>query len=77
MEPAGLNVGVLGLTGLFNNAVDYFEYIQIGRYFGRSYQTSLLELGNAKLRLLQWGQSFGLSSEVGGMQFLPQNLGSA
>jgi Prion-inhibition and propagation len=30
MEPVGLTVGVIALAGLFNNAVDSFEYIQLG-----------------------------------------------
>ena len=76
MEPAGLTVGVLALAGLFNNTVDCFEYVQIGRCFGQSYQTSLLKLDNAKLRLSRWGQSIGLSGELGGVQSLPQTLGS-
>ena len=77
MEPVGLTVCVLGLAGLFNNAVDCFKYVQIGRCFGQSYRTSLLKLDNTKLRLSRWGQSIGLSGEVGGVQSLPQILGSA
>lgn len=60
MEPAGLTVGVLALAGLFNNAVDCFEYVQIGRNFGKSSQTSLVKLGNTQLRLSRWGKSVGL-----------------
>lgn len=29
MEPAGLTVDVLAIAGLFNNAVDCFEYVQV------------------------------------------------
>jgi hypothetical protein len=51
MEPVGLTVGVIALAGLFNNAVDSFEYIQLRRNFGEDFQTSLLKLDNARLRL--------------------------
>ncbi|KAL8823652.1 MAG: hypothetical protein Q9191_005666 [Dirinaria sp. TL-2023a] len=77
MEPAGLTVGVLTVAGLFNNAVDCFEYVQIGRSFGQRYQNGLLKLDGARLRLSRWGQSVGLSGELEDTQSLPQVLGSA
>jgi hypothetical protein len=60
METAGLAVGVIALAGLFNNAVDCFDYLQIGRSLGRDYHTGLLKLDVAKLRLTRWGQAVGL-----------------
>ncbi|EFQ97060.1 hypothetical protein MGYG_00104 [Nannizzia gypsea CBS 118893] len=60
MEPAGLAVGVLALAGLFNNAVQCFEYIQLGRGFGSKFQTCQLRLDCAQLRLSRWGRSLGL-----------------
>lgn len=65
MEPAGLAVGVVALAGLFNNAVDCFEYVQLGRSFGTNFQTSLLKLDNARLRLSRWGAAVGLSGDLG------------
>jgi hypothetical protein len=76
MEPVGLTVGVIALAGLFNNAVDSFEYIQLGRNFGKDFQTSLLKLDNARLRLSRWGQSIGLSGDLRDVQSLQQRLGS-
>jgi hypothetical protein len=70
MEPVGLTVGILGLAGLFNNAVDCFEYVQLGRNFGSNFQTSVLKLDNARLRLSRWGQSVGLSTKVEDVQSL-------
>jgi hypothetical protein len=64
MEAGGLVVGIVALTGLFNNAVDCFEYVQLGRSFGTNFQTSLLKLDNARLRLSRWGQAVGLSGEL-------------
>lgn len=70
MEPAGLTVGVFALAGLFNNAVDCFEYVQLGRNLGKDFQTSLLKLDNARLRLSRWGEAVRLSSEVAEVQSL-------
>lgn len=64
MEAAGLAVGVVALAGLFNNAVDCFEYVQLGRSFGTNFQTSLLKLDNARLRLSRWGAAVGLSGDL-------------
>ncbi|GME31684.1 uncharacterized protein LTHEOB_3110 [Neofusicoccum parvum] len=57
MEPAGLAVGVVGIAALFNNAVECFEYIQLGRNFGKDFGTSQLKLDNARLRLSRWGEA--------------------
>ncbi|KAF2734182.1 hypothetical protein EJ04DRAFT_512682 [Polyplosphaeria fusca] len=64
MEPVSLAVSVGALAGLFNNAVDCFEYVQLGRSFGTDFQTSLLKLDNARLRLSRWGQAVGLSGNL-------------
>ena len=77
MEPTGLAVGVLAIAGLFNNAIDCFEYVQIGRNFGQGYQTGLLKLDGARLRLSRWGQAVGLSCELKDTQSLSQALESA
>ncbi|CAG5140179.1 uncharacterized protein ALTATR162_LOCUS652 [Alternaria atra] len=65
MEGAGLAVGIAALAGLFNNAVDCFEYVRLGRAFGTNFQTSLLKLDNARLRLSRWGESVGLDGDFG------------
>ncbi|KAB8227377.1 prion-inhibition and propagation-domain-containing protein [Aspergillus alliaceus] len=46
---------------LFNDAVQSFEYIQMGANFGHSFQMSLLKLDVVRLRLTRWGQSVGLA----------------
>ncbi|KAI9674384.1 MAG: hypothetical protein M1822_009062 [Bathelium mastoideum] len=75
-EAAGLAVGVIALTGLFNNAVDCFELIQLGRNFGKSFQTSQLKLDNARLRLSRWGESLDLSNNTASAQSLKDKFGS-
>lgn len=77
MEAAGLATGVIALAGLFNNAVDCFEYVQLGRDFGSSFQTSVLKLDDARLRLSRWGESVGLSGDLKDGLALQQTLVSA
>lgn len=76
MGVTGLAVGVVALANLFNNAVDFFEYIQLGRNFKRDFQTNLLRLDGARLRLSRWGQSVGLSSDTQDQHVLHQALPS-
>ncbi|KAM7189387.1 heterokaryon incompatibility protein s [Rhypophila sp. PSN 637] len=57
MELAGLVIGGVSLAGLFTTCVDCFEYIQLGRQFGRSYQTAVLRLDLLKLRLSRWASA--------------------
>lgn len=61
---AELAISVLGLASLFNNAIDWFEYIYIAKNFGLRLQTNLLKLDNAQLRLTRWGDAVGISGDV-------------
>lgn len=70
VDLAGLTTGVVALAGMFNNAVDCFEYIQFGRYFVKDLRVNLLKLDNAGLRLSRWGESMGLSRDLEGAQAL-------
>jgi hypothetical protein len=70
-EPIGLALGVAGLAGLFSNVIDCFEYIHIGKTFGGNFQTSLLKLDNAMLRLSRWGEAVGLSGRIYDASALP------
>jgi hypothetical protein len=54
MAEAGLVIGAVSFAGLFTNCVDCFEYVQLGRSFGRDYQRALLRLDIVKLRLSRW-----------------------
>jgi hypothetical protein len=56
-ETAGLVIGAVSLTTIFTSCVDCFEYIQLGRNFGKDYQRSLLKLDIAKLRLSRWADA--------------------
>ncbi|KAF9730016.1 hypothetical protein PMIN06_012947 [Paraphaeosphaeria minitans] len=75
-EAAGLVAGVVALAGLFNNTVECFEFVQLGRSFGKSFQTSQLKLDNARLRLSRWGKSLGLDDDVRDTVSLQGHFGS-
>ncbi|KAJ5828876.1 uncharacterized protein N7525_007129 [Penicillium rubens] len=60
-EAAGLAIGIVSLETTFDNVIDCFEYIHLGKAFGADSQDCLLRLDNAKLRLSRWGEAVGLS----------------
>ena len=76
MEPAGLAVGVFAIAGLFNNAVNCFEYVQLGQNFEEDFTTCILKLDDAKLRLSRWGQAVGLNGDLRNTKELNQIFSS-
>jgi Prion-inhibition and propagation len=60
MEPVSFSLGAVGLVGTFVACVDCFEYIRIGRSLGTDYQTAIVKLDLARLRLTRWGRSVGI-----------------
>ena len=56
-EPFGITAGAVGIAAAFTACVDCFGYVQLGRHFGRDFQTDLLVLSCARLRLTRWGQA--------------------
>lgn len=56
VEPFGIVAGAVGVAAVFNTCLDCFEYIPLGRHFGRVFQTNLLTLNCARLRLTHWRQ---------------------
>ncbi|KAG9200845.1 hypothetical protein G6514_006553 [Epicoccum nigrum] len=75
-ETAGLVVGVVALAGLFNTTVECFEFVQLGRNFGKDFQTSQLKLDSARLRLSRWGKCLSLSDDVRDEASLQGRFGS-
>ncbi len=50
-EPFGITAGAVGIAAAVTACVDCFSYMQLGRHFGRDFQTDLLALNCARLRL--------------------------
>jgi len=63
MEPFGIVASALSVAGLFNNCVHCFEYIQLGRHFGRDYETCQLRLDVAMVRLGRWGEAVKINDD--------------
>ena len=59
-EPFGIAAGAIGIAAAFTACVDCFGYVQLGRHFGRDFQTDLLALNCARLRLTRWGQAVNI-----------------
>jgi hypothetical protein len=75
-ETAGLVAGVIALASLFNTTVECFEVVQLGRNFGKNFQTSQLKLDNLRLRLSRWGKSLGLDDNIRDSVSLKEHFGS-
>jgi len=73
MEPFGTAAGVLSIAGLFNNCVQCFEYIQLGRHFGQDYERCQLKLDAAKARLSRWGQAININHDPRFATDVPQD----
>ncbi|KAF2005449.1 hypothetical protein P154DRAFT_571175 [Amniculicola lignicola CBS 123094] len=56
-EPFGIAAGAVSIAAAFTTCVDCFDYVQHGRHFGRDYQTELISLDCARLRLTHWGEA--------------------
>ncbi|KAH7029511.1 prion-inhibition and propagation-domain-containing protein [Microdochium trichocladiopsis] len=60
-ETFGIITGALSVAALFNNAVDTFGYIQLGRSFKQDYTTCQLKLEVARVRLGRWGEAVSIN----------------
>ncbi|KAN0112497.1 Prion-inhibition and propagation domain containing protein [Hyaloscypha variabilis] len=76
MEVTGFVFTVLTLAGLFNNAVQCFEYVKLGHDFKLDFATGQINLDLAQKRLSRWGKALGLDRVESDEQQLPVNRGS-
>ncbi|KAH7016219.1 heterokaryon incompatibility protein s [Microdochium trichocladiopsis] len=63
-EVFGIVASALSVAALFNNCVDCFEYIQLGRHFGQDYQMCQLKLDVARTRLSRWGEAVRVNEDA-------------
>jgi hypothetical protein len=68
---AELAVGVVGLAGLFNNAVDNYGYIRLGQHYARDFETNQTKLVLSRLQLSRWGAALGLDAYPNQARSLP------
>ncbi|KAI1388289.1 prion-inhibition and propagation-domain-containing protein [Hypoxylon trugodes] len=78
-EAFGIVSGAVGIAGIFSTCVECFDYIQIGRRFGKDFQTELLTLSLLKLRLSRWGEAVHINedNQLGQPESLRDNVGLA
>jgi hypothetical protein len=76
-EAAGLVLSAVALAGLFNNAVECFEYVKLGQAFEMDFTTIQMNLAIAQIRLSRWGKALGLDQVESDKQQLPVNRSSA
>lgn len=62
-EVFGVVAGALNVAALFNNCVDCFEFVQLGRRFGRDYERCQLRLDIAMARLGRWGEAVKVNDD--------------
>ena len=74
MEPAGLTLGVVGLTGqLANAAVDCYKIFDDMSDVGSSYDSILHKLRTEGLRLKGWEEAWGLGGDVNQGRLNPED----
>lgn len=62
-EVFGIVSGALSVASLFNNCVDCFEYIQLGRHFGSDFERYQLQLDVSRVRLSRWGAAVRVNQQ--------------
>ncbi|KAI0437758.1 small s protein [Xylaria telfairii] len=56
-DPFSIAAGAISIAATFTACIDCFNYVQLGRHFGRDYQTCVLLLDGEKMRLARWGEA--------------------
>jgi hypothetical protein len=63
VEPIGATLGAISLatalSGIFVSVVECFEYVELGRHFGKDFDKSQARLAALKLQITRWGISTG------------------
>ncbi|RSL54130.1 hypothetical protein CEP53_007523 [Fusarium sp. AF-6] len=62
-ETFGAVAGALSVAALFNNCVDCFGYIQLGRHFGRDFERCQLKLDIIRSRISRWGEAVAVNTD--------------
>jgi hypothetical protein len=64
METAGLVIGSLTLTALFETCMTCFDYIDTGRQYGKDYQRFAISMRSLELRMSRWWDVAGLQTNT-------------
>ncbi|KAH8901753.1 hypothetical protein GQ53DRAFT_851868 [Thozetella sp. PMI_491] len=69
-EVFGVISGAVSTAAIFTTCIDCFTYIQLGRQFGRDFQTYIVRISCARLRLARWGRAINIEHDP---RFAQQN----
>ncbi len=58
-EPVSLSLAIAGIPAIFTSCVYFFQYLRLGKCFGKDYGVSLAKLEAAQVRLTRWGEPTG------------------
>ncbi|KAI4088321.1 MAG: hypothetical protein LQ339_008718 [Xanthoria mediterranea] len=61
MEPVSLSIGAVGLMALLKTCVEYFEYVDAAKTYGRNLELLTTKFAVEQARLLIWGELVGIS----------------
>ncbi|KAF1959411.1 hypothetical protein CC80DRAFT_490338 [Byssothecium circinans] len=64
-EVAGLVIGAISLSALFDSVLNNFDRVQVGREFDKTHQRYVLQLEVLKLRLHRWHDAVNNLIQVG------------
>lgn len=68
---AELALGIVSLTGLFNNAVESYGYIRLGQHYSHDFEISQTKLDLSRLQLSRWGAALGVDARTSRAHSLP------
>ena len=63
-EIFGTAAAALSVAGLFTNCVQCFEYVQLGRNFGKDYETYILRIRITLANLERWGEAVRIDENL-------------
>ncbi|KAJ1569169.1 hypothetical protein HK405_008921 [Cladochytrium tenue] len=61
-EVFGIVSGAVGIAAIFSTCIECFDYVEVGRSFGRDVKTNQLVLVLLQLRLSRWGDAVGIDN---------------
>lgn len=62
-DPFSIATGAISIATAFTACIDCFNYVQLGRHFGRDSQTCTLLLEGEKARLTRWGEAVHIKQD--------------
>jgi hypothetical protein len=59
-DPVSLSFAIAGIPGIFKSCLSCFQYVRLGKRFGKDFGFCLAKLEAAEVRLTRWGEPIGL-----------------